>query len=270
MAKVKGICKNYGECGLADSKEIQEVEKTNFVCEECGKTLYEQNSPIKKAKTSKLPLLLLIAAGLVLLGGGGFAVTHWGGKDEGDGVETPVDPPIVPVDSIIVSETEHTLYIGDSAKITAIVIPSEATDTTVVWMTSNPDIVTVSDGIIKAVGKGQATVTVKSNDGKASETVTVNVTPKEEGPSGYVQKEVPSGYALGWGTYEGPMQGGKPHGIGGEVKVSKSYSIDLKNGSSKQVFRGDKLVNTKFVNGKLVQGYIHRSNGEQESFVIGN
>lgn len=267
MAKVKGICKNYGECGLADSKEIQEVEKTNFVCEECGKTLYEQNSPIKKAKTSKLPLLLLIAAGLVLLGGGGFAVTHWGGKDkvdtEEDGVKTPVAPPIVPVDSIIVSETEHTLYIGDSAKITTKVIPSEATDTTVVWMTSNPNIVTVSDGNIKAVGKGQATVTVKSNDGKASATVTVtvNVTPKEEGPSGY---------ALGWGTYEGPMQGGKPHGIGGEVKVSKSYSIDLKNGSSKQVFRGDKLVNTKFLNGKLVQGYIHRSNGEQESFVIGN
>jgi len=24
-------------------------------------------------------------------------------------------------------------------------------------------------------------------------------------------------YNLGWGTYEGPMQGGKPHGMGGEI-----------------------------------------------------
>lgn len=80
----------------------------------------------------------------------------------------------------------------------------------------------------------------------------------------------PTGYNLGWGTYEGPMQSGKPHGIGGEVKVTSSYSIDLKNGSFKQVAKGDKLVNTKFKEGKLVQGFIHHANGEQESFIIGN
>lgn len=80
----------------------------------------------------------------------------------------------------------------------------------------------------------------------------------------------PTGYNLGWGTYEGPMQSGKPHGIGGEVKVTASHSIDLKNGSFKQVAKGDKLVNTKFKEGKLVQGYIHHANGEQESFIIGN
>lgn len=65
------------------------------------------------------------------------------------------------------------------------------------------------------------------------------------------------------------MKGGKPHGIGGEITVTKTYSIDLKNGSFKQVVKGDKIVNTKFKEGKLVQGYIHHSNGEQESFTIG-
>lgn len=80
----------------------------------------------------------------------------------------------------------------------------------------------------------------------------------------------PTGYNLGWGTYEGPMQSGQPHGLGGEVKVTSSHSIDLKNGSFKQVAKGDKLVNTKFKEGKLVQGYIHHANGEQESFIIGN
>lgn len=65
------------------------------------------------------------------------------------------------------------------------------------------------------------------------------------------------------------MKGGKPHDIGGEITVTKTYSIDLKNGSFKQVVKGDKIVNTKFKEGKLVQGYIHHSNGEQESFTIG-
>lgn len=77
-------------------------------------------------------------------------------------------------------------------------------------------------------------------------------------------------YNLGWGTYEGPMQSGKPHGMGGEIKVTKSYSIDTKNGSSKQVAAGDKIVSCKFLNGKLVQGYIHHTNGQQESLYIGN
>lgn len=77
-------------------------------------------------------------------------------------------------------------------------------------------------------------------------------------------------YNLGWGSYEGPMQGGKPHGMGGEIKVTKAYTIDTKNGASKQVAAGDKIVSCKFLNGKLVQGYIHHANGQQESLYIGN
>lgn len=80
---------------------------------------------------------------------------------------------------------------------------------------------------------------------------------------------LPTTYNLGWGIYEGPMKGGKPNGFGGEVKITKSYKIDLKNGSYKQVTKGDRLVNTKFKEGKLVQGYIHHTNGDQESFTIG-
>ena len=80
----------------------------------------------------------------------------------------------------------------------------------------------------------------------------------------------PTSYNLGWGTYEGPMQGGKPHGMGGEIKVTKDYQIDMKNGSFKSVAKGDKVVNCKFNAGKLVQGYIHHANGQQESLYIGN
>lgn len=79
----------------------------------------------------------------------------------------------------------------------------------------------------------------------------------------------PKAFNLGWGSYEGPMQGGVPHGIGGEVVVTSAYDIDLKNGSSIHVANGDRLVNTKFKEGKLVQGYIHFANGEQKTITIG-
>lgn len=76
-------------------------------------------------------------------------------------------------------------------------------------------------------------------------------------------------YDLGWGTYEGKMQGGKPHG-NGTVAVTKSYSIDLKNGSSRQVSKGDRLVDAIFKKGKLTQCYIHYANGEEETINIGS
>lgn len=67
---------------------------------------------------------------------------------------------------------------------------------------------------------------------------------------------------------EGRMQGGKPHGIG-TVVVTKAHSIDLKNGTSRQVSKGDRLVDAKFKNGKLTQCYIHYANGEVETITIG-
>lgn len=78
----------------------------------------------------------------------------------------------------------------------------------------------------------------------------------------------PTTYDLGWGTYKGEMQGGKPHGTG-SVVVTKAHSIDLKNGTSRQVNKGDKLKSAIFKNGKLTQCYIHYANGEVETITIG-
>ena len=78
----------------------------------------------------------------------------------------------------------------------------------------------------------------------------------------------PTTYDLGWGTYKGEMQGGKPHGTG-TVVVTKAHSIDLKNGTSRQVNKGDKLKSAIFKNGKLTQCYIHYANGEVETITIG-
>lgn len=76
----------------------------------------------------------------------------------------------------------------------------------------------------------------------------------------------PKTYKMGWATYEGPMQGGKPHGIGGTIKVTSHYSIDLKKASGEMlaVEPGDVIVNVKMDNGRLRQGELQRTDGTRK------
>ncbi|MBR1765828.1 MAG: hypothetical protein IJ745_02150 [Bacteroidales bacterium] len=75
-------------------------------------------------------------------------------------------------------------------------------------------------------------------------------------------------YSLGYGSYSGPMQGGKPHGAGGTINVTRSYQIDLKDGrgSMLDVHSGDKIANTKFENGRLRGGELQRTDGSRKWF----
>ena len=79
----------------------------------------------------------------------------------------------VGVSSITLNVTSISLNIGDSKTITATINPSNAANKNVTWSSSNTSVVTVSNGVVKAIGKGTATITVKSNNGK---TATVQVT----------------------------------------------------------------------------------------------
>lgn len=65
--------------------------------------------------------------------------------------------------------------IGASKKLIAAISPSNATQKIVSWTTSNKDIATVSNGIVKAVGSGKATITARTSNGKnVSATVQVD------------------------------------------------------------------------------------------------
>lgn len=78
-----------------------------------------------------------------------------------------------------------------------------------------------------------------------------------------------TGYALPYGTYTGPAKNGKPNGIKGDVKVTKSYSLDLHNGESLQLSKGDVITQCKFVDGKLVSGMLKRTDGTSCDITIG-
>lgn len=77
--------------------------------------------------------------------------------------------------AVHLDQTSLSLYIGESQTLTATITPSDATDKTLIWTSSNPDIVKVdSKGQITALSKGQAIVTVRTSNGKEAQcTVTV-------------------------------------------------------------------------------------------------
>ena len=70
-------------------------------------------------------------------------------------------------------------------------------------------------------------------------------------------------YNLGWGTYNGPMQGGKPHGQHGKVTVTSEHIIEIGgvDNLTITVYPGE-TITTNFENGRLRSGEVQgRPNG---------
>ena len=82
---------------------------------------------------------------------------------------------VVSPTSITLNKTSATIEQGKSLTLTATVAPTNATNKTVTWTTSNSSVATVSGGTVKAVGAGTATITAKTANGKTA-TCKVTVT----------------------------------------------------------------------------------------------
>ena len=71
----------------------------------------------------------------------------------------------VKVSGVTISQPSLSLFVGDEAKLTAAVSPSDAEDPSVEWTSSAPSVATVAEGLVKAISKGQAIISVKTRDG---------------------------------------------------------------------------------------------------------
>lgn len=69
------------------------------------------------------------------------------------------------VTEIILDYTELTLKEGDSAQLTATVLPNDASDGTLTWRSTDPEIATVNDGFVLAHKKGKAQIFAEATDG---------------------------------------------------------------------------------------------------------
>ena len=103
---------------------------------------------------------------------GKATVTARAGEKEATSTVT-VEKRFIPVTSIAFSQPSLTLVEGDEATLSATVLPADATEPGVTWSTSDASVATVTDGQVKAVAPGKATITAKAGEKEATCAVTV-------------------------------------------------------------------------------------------------
>lgn len=79
------------------------------------------------------------------------------------------------VEGVSIDKSKN-LYVGDEKNLVAQIIPEDATDHTIQWESSNPEVATISEnGYLRALANGTTLVTVTTKDGGFKATCIVNV-----------------------------------------------------------------------------------------------
>jgi len=124
----------------------------------------------------------LIAAASGLSDASKFKIVHTGNMDvtteaTGKELNITVAAPTTPVTGITLSATSLSLETGKSAKLTATVTPSDASDKSVSWTSSDGSIASVDNaGNVKAVSAGTCTITATTSNPNITATCQVTVT----------------------------------------------------------------------------------------------
>ena len=83
----------------------------------------------------------------------------------------------IPITSISLNKTSSTKYIGETENLVVSYNPSNTTDNkSIIWTTSNSKVATINNGVVKAVGVGNAVITAKV----MNKTATYNITVKKK------------------------------------------------------------------------------------------
>ena len=87
--------------------------------------------------------------------------------------EIIVEARYIAVTDISLNHTNLTLAKGESLTLTATITPSDATDNTVTWTTSNSTVAIVENGVVTALAPGNATITARAGNYSANCEITV-------------------------------------------------------------------------------------------------
>lgn len=167
------VCKGVSGVSLDESSlSLEKGGKYTLKATVTPADAYDQSVNWKSSNTS----VVTVSNGVVTAVGSGKATVTVTTVDGGftDECEVTVTSPVT---GVSLNKSSMTLEKGKTETLVATVNPSDATNKNVTWTTSDKSVVTVDNGVVKAVGKGSATVTVETEDGgfTASCIVTVNV-----------------------------------------------------------------------------------------------
>lgn len=195
-------------------------------------------------------------------------------------VKEPNLPPVTYVKEITPSESSLTMKVGDTKSIGYTCTPEKHDEQILIDVTDKSVASFSADGTLTALKAGTTTITITADQSGTQAIVQVTVEPKPgngEGSGTCGSGTGGSGTGgggkinLGYGIYEGPVSGGKANGIGGEIRFTRSYTIDLKkaSGETVDVNAGDKMINVKMKDNRIMQGLLKRTDGSQRTIIIG-
>ena len=244
-----GICTNTSgkadgtPCSKCQNKEKQAIRASkDFVCEECGEPLTKTPPP------TKTPWAAIIggAVAVVALGVGGYLIAKNNQAKKAKAEEERI------ADSIRMAKQAEEQRIADSISFSN--AKREA------------DEKRIADSISTAKQAEEQRIADSIRIADSLKAL------KNQKPAPAQGGGASSGSSNwnGVATYSGPMQGGQPNGIGGKLTFKSSYQLDLKDGKGTKldINASETIENTKFENGKLRQGELHRKDGTRKWFNI--
>ena len=93
----------------------------------------------------------------------------------------------IKIEKITLSQTEAALEIGQTVLLEAAITPDNAGNKQLKWSSSNPEVASVDNGLVTAIGEGSTTITAESQDGSnVSASCSITVQKSEPTP---VEKE---------------------------------------------------------------------------------
>ena len=161
------------------------------------------------------------------------------------------EPEIVEATGITLSRTALSLKAGASAALTATIAPANATDKTVTWTSSNTRVATVTNGTVKAVANGTATITAATKNGKRA-TCTVTVTTDTTGVKlSRTSATVGKGSTLSLTATVSPASASDTS-LTWTSSNKKVATVD-KNGKVKGIKKGTATITVKTANGQTAE-----------------
>ena len=163
--------------------EVKENETATFTVEATGSDLSYQwqqntNGSAWTDITGETNATYTIATTTMNINGTQYrcVVSNSAGSVTSNAVTLTVNAATVSVTGVTLEPTSLSLFTGDTAPLTATVQPSDATNQNVTWSSDNAEVATVEGGTVTAVGAGETTITVQTQDGNHTATCIVTVT----------------------------------------------------------------------------------------------
>lgn len=156
------------------------------------------------------------------------------------------------------------LVVGQADTLQAIVTPIEAT-AQFEWTSSDANIVSVDNGIVKALAEGKAQISVQVAGAEGlTDVCTYTVTTKAKDPDGGKEGEgggenPSTSINLGYASYQGDTKNGKPHGNGTLMFKSRHLIPGTKDNYAEA---GEQVIGA-FRDGEINMGTLYQKNGNR-------